>query len=499
VTAGGARDPASSAAPGAARGARPGDRLLPLVALGIAVGLIVSFALVHVDDADGVVYTVVARNLAQDGRLFDLRFLPEIFPHFREHPPFFFWIWALAIRIGSEQALPWIGAACGLATLGIAYALAKELCGRRSAFLGALALATIESFFRYQARARLDPPLTLLFTASVALLVAARGRTLWVFGGGLAAGLGALVKGPPALGAPVAAVLALLALGRSAELRRARWWLLALGPALALPAAFLLYDHFALAGTWWKGYVEDQFLASALGLRHDGAGERIFLLRSVLGRLGPWSALLALGLVRAVRERITPRARATWALLAWAAVVVGGYSMAGRAWWHYAMPAYVPLALAAGLGLDDLLGWAGDRTFRAFRAFAAAAAFLLVVALPFRLARFVVKPCILGELPVLASPPPPGTRVGLAADRLALVEAGILAEHARLEAVPLRSPAELAAAQGAIAMALADARWPVPSGWERVATQGPWMELRRRAPTPAASPPPSAAAAAPQH
>jgi len=456
------------------------DGRLELAVLGIAVGLIAPFALVHLDDADGVVYTVVARHLAQDGRLFDLRFLPGIFSHFREHPPFFFWVWALAIRLGSEQALPWIGAACGLATLGIAFALARELCNPRSAFLGAVALATTESFFRYQARPRLDPPLTLLFTACVALLVLARGRARWLFAGGVAAGLGALVKGPPALGAPVAAALALLALGRGGELRRPKAWLLVAVPALALPAAFLAYDHLALGSTWWKGYVEGQFLASALGHRRDGAGDRIFLLRSTLGRLGPWSALAAVALVRAVRERTTPRACAAWALLAWAGVVVGGYSMAGRAWWHYAMPAYVPLALLAGLGLEDLLGWAGERAFGAFRTLATAAAVLLVAALPLRLARFVVKPCSIGSLPMLSAHLPPGTRVGLAADRLALVEAGILAHHAGLEAVPLRSPAELAATTD-LPRALVDARWAVPPGWERVALQGDWMELRHGA------------------
>src|SRR6266496_549413 len=174
--------------------ARAGERHLLLAALAVAAGLIVPFALVHVDDADGVVYTVVARHLAQDGRPFDLRFLPEVLPRFREHPPFFFWVWAAAIRLASERALPWVGAACGLATVAVAFAIGRRLAGPRAAFLGSVALATVDSFFRYQARARLDPPLTLLFTLSVGLLVCARGRTALLALGGLAAGLGVLVK-----------------------------------------------------------------------------------------------------------------------------------------------------------------------------------------------------------------------------------------------------------------------------------------------------------------
>lgn len=464
--------------PPAPRPPEPAARPLLATALALAAGLVLPFALVHLDDADGVVYAAVARRLAADGRLFDLGFLPEIFPRFREHPPFFFWVWAAALRLAGPRALPLVGAACGLATVAVAFAAGRPLLGTRAAFLGAVALATVESFFRYQARTRLDPPLTLLFTASVALLLTARGRTAWLAAGGLAAGLGALVKGPPALGAPVAAALALLALGRGAELRSARAWLIPAAGALLPPALFLAYDRLALCGTWWRGYVEGQVVASALGWRQDGAGGHLYLLRSALGRMGPWAPLAGFALVRAAVDRGAPRARAALGLLAWAAVVVGGYALVGRAWWHHAMPAYVPLALLAGAGLDALLG-PGERAFRAARRVAAVAAAVLLAALPLRPARLVVKGCSLGALPLLgARRLPPGARVGLAADRVALPEAGILADHAGLEAVPLRSAGELARRPD-LAAALWDRRWPVPEGWAVARAQGDWLELRR--------------------
>ncbi|GEJ58226.1 ArnT family glycosyltransferase [Anaeromyxobacter diazotrophicus] len=468
--------------PGGGPAAAPAaDRRLLLTALALAAGLILPFALVHLDDADGVVYGVVARHLAADGRLFDLRFLPELFPHFREHPPFFFWLWAAALRLAGPPALPLLGAACGLATVAVAFAAGRTLLGARAAFLGAVALATVESFFRYQARPRLDPPLTLLFTASVALLVAARGRTAWLAAGGLCAGLGALVKGPPALGAPLAAALALVALGRRGELASARAWLAAGAAALLPPALFLACDRLALGGSWWRGYVGGQVLASALGQRQDGAVGLLFLVRSAAGRMGPWALLAAWALFRAARGWPAPRARAALALLAWAAVVVGGYALAGRAWWHYAMPAYVPLALLAGAGLDALLG-PGERAFRAAHRAAAGAALVLALALPLRPARLLVKGCGLGALPLLTTArPPPGTRVGLATDRVALAEAGILADHAGLEAVPLRSAAELEA-RPELGVSLWDRRWPVPPGWSAVGAQGAWLELRRAAP-----------------
>jgi len=460
-----------------------GDRVLFATALSLAAGLILPFAFVHLDDADGVVYAVVARHVAADGRLFELRFLPEIFPEFREHPPFFFWLWAGALRLAGPGALPLLGASCGLATVAIAFRVGRALLGSRAAFLGAVALATVESFFRYQARPRLDPPLTLLCTASVALLVAARGRAAWLLAGGLAAGAGVLVKGPPALGAPVAAALVLLALGRGRELRSGRAWAITGTAALAPAALFIGYDHLALGGTWWRGYVGAQVLASALGRRHDGAADHLFLLRSVIGRLGPWALLAGWALVRAAWSRGTPRARAALALLAWAALLIAGYSLAGRAWWHYAMPAYVPLALLSGAGLDDLLG-PGERAFHAARRIAAAAAVLLLAALPLAPARLVVDGCRLGELPLLTTDrPPPGTHIGLATDRIALAEAGILADHAGLEAVPIGSADELGK-RGDLSVALWDRRWPLPAGWSAVGEQGSWLELRRQ---PAAS------------
>ncbi len=447
----------------------------------LTAGLVLPFALVHLDDADGVVYAVVARNLASDGQLFNLRFLPDVFPRFREHPPFFFWFWAALWKAGPERLLAFAGAAFGLLTVVSAHSLARPLLGRRAAFLGCVALATTESFFRYQARPRLDPPLTWAFTASVAALVLARGRRGWLLAGGAAAAFGLLVKGPPALGAPVAAALALAVLGRGAEVRRPGWWALALGPALSAGSLFLLYDHLALHGTWWIGYVKGQVLPSALGTRRDGATDHLYLFRSALTRLGPWSALLLFAAIRSVRRPRSRRSRAVLALLLWALLVLGGYAVAGRSWWHYAMPAYVPLALAAGCGLESLLRRAGPRGFRVAALVTAGAALVLVFALPFRLARFVVTPCILGQLPILTEPPPAGTRVALVAHRVPLAEAGILADHARLEAVPLPSTTALGDRRD-IGFALVEGPTPAVPGWRTVGRQGAWTELRRVAP-----------------
>src|SRR5437867_11598047 len=83
----------------------------------LSAGLILPFALVHVDDADGSIYTVVARHLVEDGTPFQLRFLKSVWPAFYEHPPLLFWIQALLITVFGTGALAWFGALCGIGTV----------------------------------------------------------------------------------------------------------------------------------------------------------------------------------------------------------------------------------------------------------------------------------------------------------------------------------------------------------------------------------------------
>ena len=54
------------------------------VAVAFGAAGILPFAFVHVDDVDGAVYHVIARHLAEDGRLLGLRFLPDYWPRSTE-------------------------------------------------------------------------------------------------------------------------------------------------------------------------------------------------------------------------------------------------------------------------------------------------------------------------------------------------------------------------------------------------------------------------------
>lgn len=441
----------------------PSVRLLRGSVLLLFAGLALSLLAVHRDENDGAVYIVIARHLAQDGTPFQLRYLSETLPHFHEHPPLWIWVQAAALRMLPRLDLGLLGALCGLGTVAATFALGLELLGARAAFLGALLLATNDSFFRWSPTGKLDPPLVLLFTASVALLVRAGTRPALLALGGLCAGVGALVKGVPAFGAPVAAALVLLASGRREALRSPRAWLLVAAAALAPAALFLGYDRALQGGAFWDGYVHGQLLASVSGRRTDGFGH-LHLLRDLWTRTLP---ILPLALLSLWRER-----RARLGLLLWAALVIGAFSAASRAFWWYWLPALPPLALAAGAALDDLARWARQegRVERALPALALALGLALLALLPLRLARLQAKPCRFGTLAARAAAlAPPGATVGLVSRPRDWSSQAILAEHTARDVVVAE---ELGALPGRVVVALTLGDVGAPGGWRPLAREG---------------------------
>jgi 4-amino-4-deoxy-L-arabinose transferase-like glycosyltransferase len=459
-------------------------RDLTLLAL-LYLALVVPYALGHVDDVDSVTYRVITRHLLEDGTPFRLRFLSTWLPRFTEHPPFMFWVWAAATRLMGEWSLPWIAVLCGLGTTLATYLGGVPLVGRRAAFLGGAFLCATESFFRTHANVTLDPPLTLAFVGSTLLLLNARGRWSWLVAGGLAAGVGALVKGPPAWGAPFAAWLGLL-MNRRDEAAPRRW-IPVVALAIAPLAAFFLYDRLALDGLWWNGYVLGQLGGTLSGANLDGHTERFYLLETAIRRFPhgvPFLlAALALALPRSRRARLGPRL----ALLAWAAVVVGGYSIPRRAWPWYLLPAYPAMALLAGAGLDDLLALAlarGDAAFRWMRRLVGAASAATLALLPACSSITGRRP--LGIGPCTFGPTLPAAAAAIAPDRLALVAADVwhttknevfvLADHTRrdvvgLDALSARPDLDVAVVRTDLS--------PLPRGWTVVAEHERWALVRR--------------------
>ena len=147
----------------------------------------------HVDDVDAQVYQVVARNMVADGTWFDLRYLPDVWPRFREHLPFALWPAAATIRLFGEGAIDAVYALMTLATVWVTARIASRIAGPWAGVAAALALGTCESIWQYGGRLLLEPPLLLFATAAVGAALLPRpswGRAA------LFSALSVLTKGP---------------------------------------------------------------------------------------------------------------------------------------------------------------------------------------------------------------------------------------------------------------------------------------------------------------
>jgi 4-amino-4-deoxy-L-arabinose transferase-like glycosyltransferase len=473
------------------RGLRDRFRLTPpaLAPALVLVGLSGAVALVHWDEIDAALYVVVARNLAADGTPFLLRYVPPLDP-FYEHPPGWLWILAAALRVFPAFPLGVLSVAAGLGTLVIARRLGAAWVGDRAALFATLLLAANAKFILQHGLARLDAPLLLFFTASVAALASSRGRPSRLFIGGLLAGIGVLVKGPPALGAPLVAALAAVALGRRSELASARTWGWTLA-GLSIPTgAFFLYDHLVLGSAWLHGYVDSQVLASLDGRRIQGGQGVLYLFSRVLwDRFTPGVILGAVALVPAVVPRLRKwtspeQLRPRLALLLWVLVPLLGFGMASRAYWVYLLPAYVPLALLAGAAVDDIaraaLGVSGaERVARATARVGVAAGAVLVVAAVLGAGRLVAPPCMMEGLAERAGAVARGRGLVMLVSRpddwMAL---SVTADHARA-AVLLTPDLTAAAARPDAATILAPASAASPPGWRVDSRTRRWSLLVR--------------------
>jgi 4-amino-4-deoxy-L-arabinose transferase-like glycosyltransferase len=308
----------------------------------------------HVDDTDAQLYQVVSRHMVEDGRWFELRYLPGVHGRFREHLPFGFWPFAAAIHVAGEQSLAPLAALFTLAALLLIGSLGRRLGGWSMATVSILILGTTESFIIYGGRPRLDPLLLLLVTASL-LPVLGWPPTAkrWLLGAVFAA-LATLVKGPFGLLPFFAAGLAV-----AWEKKSFAWYFAALGLSAmaALPVlAFLVADKDWGGGTWWNGYLGAQVLASIQGNRTDGLEPAWFPFATVATRFWPGLPLVALGVARAAGwprrgdEDVPPTVKVAQRLAVCTLLVLLGLAIPERKVWHHALVAYPGLALLAGAG-----------------------------------------------------------------------------------------------------------------------------------------------------
>ena len=285
-------------------------------------------------------------------------------PHFNglpylDKPVLFFWLVASTFRLlgVSELAARLPAALAAIATVGLTVALGARLIGRPRALVAAAVVATAPLMLVFGRLAIFDAPLTALVTAALYCLVRARldgSPARWWPAAGVAMGLAALTKGPVGVAVPLLAWAAARgALPRPAG--RAGFVPLALA---VVAGALAVVPWLVVAGTREPDFlryalVDETVLRFLSPARFNRAGPVYFYATVLPWALGAWTVVLAASagpLLRLWREKGPDAGAVAFAVRAAAAIVLlFTVSASKRA--QYILPAVVPLALLAAIGI----------------------------------------------------------------------------------------------------------------------------------------------------
>ena len=285
-------------------------------------------------------------------------------PHFNglpylDKPVLLFWLVAAAFRLlgVGELAARLPAALAAIATVILTAALGTRLIGRPRALVAAAVVATAPMLLVFGRLAIFDAPLTALVTAALYCLVRARldgSPARWWPAAGLAMGFAALTKGPVGVAVPLLAWAA----ARGALPRPAgRAGVMPL--ALAILAAALPVVPWVVAAASREpdflryAFVEETALRFLSPIRFHRAGPIYFYATVLPWALGIWTVVLgasARPLVRLWRDGGPDGAAVGFAARA-AAIILLFFSLSASKRAQYILPAIVPLALLAAIGI----------------------------------------------------------------------------------------------------------------------------------------------------
>jgi 4-amino-4-deoxy-L-arabinose transferase-like glycosyltransferase len=188
----------------------------------------------------------------------------------------------------------------------------------------------------------------------LAIVTAARAhsrRQLLLQVASVMAALATLAKGPAGLALPgLTLALFLVLVGRAREILRLE---LGRGALLFVAVAFPWYHamHIRHGMAFWRELIGDNYINRATGRSGDRGTFEYYLPWLGYGTF-PWCGAVAVGVWRALGN--PRRALAAFALV-WALVDVVTVTLVTTKFHHYVVPALPPLAILAGLMLDDFL------------------------------------------------------------------------------------------------------------------------------------------------
>jgi 4-amino-4-deoxy-L-arabinose transferase-like glycosyltransferase len=266
-----------------------------------------------------------------------------------EKPPLYYWLAGLGYRLIGENeiAARWPSVLAALLLTGFTGLVGARLFGRGCGRLAMILLATSPLVFAYGRAATMDMLVAAFITGACGLfilgLLGIAGRSsvpaAWAM-----MGIALLAKGPIGLLIPLGVVAAVALALRRFDLGKI---VSPLGLALMI----------AIAGPWFAAicasqgfrfievFILNHNLARFTSTVHNHPGPFYYYLPVLLLGVFPWTGLLPAGLVATLQaER-----RAALSLLAWIAVPLGLFSLAGSKLPGYIVPCLPPFAIALAL------------------------------------------------------------------------------------------------------------------------------------------------------
>ena len=115
---------------------------------------------------------------------------------------------------------------------------------------------------------------------------------------------------------------------------------------------------------FWRELIGDNYVNRAAG-RHGDRGTFEYYLEWMLYGTFPWSGIVAASVLRAMRAKAngSPRERLARFALCWLVVDYVVLTLVRTKFHHYLLPMLPPLALCAGVALDELCDHASERRF----------------------------------------------------------------------------------------------------------------------------------------
>ena len=290
-----------------------------------------------------------------------------ITPHYNtltylDKPAVYFWMVTASFRVWgvSEWAARAPSALMGMATLLLAWFLARKMSGEPAGLRAGIVLATCPLSIALSRLVIFDTTLAFLVTGAMTsfwLAETAGFQRVWLDVLMFAAmGLGTITKGPVAFLLPLLSILAYQAVrGRMRDLKRLRW---GLGVVVFLAAALPWFIAVSVRNPDFPRYAiwEESLRRFATGKARRGGG-LFYYIPVYFAGFFPWSLFLLLAAwsrLKRWRELKQESNRSVVFLLTWAGVIFLFFTISHSKLPGYFLPAIVPLSILMAQSWRDV-------------------------------------------------------------------------------------------------------------------------------------------------